>query len=180
MFLRTAEEGAPAPLVAATRADDRAHGVGRSPSPLFVPRCRPETHEDAAGWRPAPLPEVAGSQAQVLQRTVEPFVDAVPLVLLLDDPVPQTVEQLQDVLQFFDRLSTLPEHVLEVPKILPEDVPMRAVLRATQLAEQLVEVPTIISIPTDCRCCRRFWSTSSGLWSRTLTFQLVDRGSGAG
>ena len=35
-----AEKGAPAPLVAATRADDRAHGVGRSPAPLFVPRCR--------------------------------------------------------------------------------------------------------------------------------------------
>ena len=32
--------GAPAPLVAATRADDRAHGVGRSPAPFFVPRCR--------------------------------------------------------------------------------------------------------------------------------------------
>ena len=30
----------PAPLVAATRADDRAHGVGRSLAPLFVPRCR--------------------------------------------------------------------------------------------------------------------------------------------
>ena len=34
------EEGAMAPLVAATRADDRALGVGRSPAPLFVPRCR--------------------------------------------------------------------------------------------------------------------------------------------
>ena len=32
--------GAPAPLVAATRADDRAHGVGRSPAPLCVQRCR--------------------------------------------------------------------------------------------------------------------------------------------
>ena len=30
-----AEKGAPAPLVAATRPDDRAHGVGRSPAPLF-------------------------------------------------------------------------------------------------------------------------------------------------
>ena len=57
--------------------------------------------EDTAGWRPAPLPEVAGPQAQVLQRTVKPIVDAVPLVPLLDDPVPQTVEQLQDVLKFF-------------------------------------------------------------------------------
>ena len=35
--------------------------------------------------------------------------------------------------------------VIEVPKILREDVPMRAVLRAAQLAEQLVEVPTIVS-----------------------------------
>ena len=34
------EEGAPAPLVAATRADDRAHGVGRSLAPLCVQRCR--------------------------------------------------------------------------------------------------------------------------------------------
>ena len=44
-----------------------------------------------------------------------------------------------------DRLSTVPEPVIEVPKISTEDVPMRAVLRARQLAEQLVEVPTIVS-----------------------------------
>ena len=59
--------------------------------------------------------------------------------------MPQTVEQLQDVLQFFDRLSTVLEPVIEVPKIFTEDIPLRAVLRAAQLAEQLVEVPTIIS-----------------------------------
>ena len=35
-----------------------------------------------------------------------------------------------------------PEQVIEVPTISPEDVPMRAVLRDTQLAAQLVEVPT--------------------------------------
>ena len=101
--------------------------------------------EELGGGRPPPLPEVAGPQAQVLQRTVESIVDAVPLVPLLDDPVPQTVEQLQDVLQFFDRLSAVPEPVIKVPKIYTEDVPMRAVLRATQLAEQLVEVPTLIA-----------------------------------
>ena len=39
----------------------------------------------------------------------------------------------------------MPEPVIEVPKIYTEDVPMRAVLRATQLTEHLVEVPTIIS-----------------------------------
>ena len=59
--------------------------------------------------------------------------------------MPQTVEQLPDVLQFFDTLTTDPEQVIEMPKILPEDVPMRAVLRDTRLAEQLVEVPTIVS-----------------------------------
>ena len=75
------------------------------------------------------------------------YVCSAPTVQILDAPVPQTVEQLPDVLQFFDRLTTVPEQVIEVPKIISEDVPMRAVLRATQLAEQLVEVPTIISYP---------------------------------
>ena len=49
------------------------------------------------------------------------------------------------MLQFFDRLTTVPEQVIEVPKIFIEDVLKRAVLRATQLVEQLVEVPTIVS-----------------------------------
>ena len=87
-------------------------------------------------------------QERVQRLTMEHIVDYVccaPLVQTLDAPVPQTVEQLQDVLVFFDRLSTVPEQVIEVPKIITEDVPMRAVLRAAQLAEQLVEVPTIIS-----------------------------------
>ena len=67
------------------------------------------------------------------------------MVQILDAPVSQTVEQLPDVLRFFDRLMSVPEQVIEVPKILPEGVPVRAVLRDPQLAEQLVEVPTIVS-----------------------------------
>ena len=63
----------------------------------------------------------------------------------LDVPVPQLVDQLPDIEQFFRALSPDPEQVIEVPKILPFDVPMRAALRFTQLVEQLVEVPTIIS-----------------------------------
>ena len=35
-----------------------------------------------------------------------------------------------------------PEQVIEVPKILPDDVPMRTAVRDTKLGEQLVEVPT--------------------------------------
>ena len=76
---------------------------------------------------------------------MQQIVDTVPLVPLLDDPVPQMVEQLPDVLRFFDLLLPVPEQVIEVPKILLDDVPVRAVLRDPQLVEQLVEVPTIVS-----------------------------------
>ena len=62
-----------------------------------------------------------------------------------DDPVPQMVEQLPDVMRFFDFLLPVPEQVIEVPKILLDDVPMRTAVRDTQLAEHLVEVPTIVS-----------------------------------
>ena len=103
--------------------------------------------EYTEGARPDRIATLSGPHARVQRRTVEQIVDAVPLVPLLDDPVPQTVEQLPDVLRFFDRFATVPEQVIEVPKIYSEDVPMRAVLRATQLVEQLVEVPTKISFP---------------------------------
>ena len=55
------------------------------------------------------------------------------------------LDQLPDIEQFFRALSPDPEQVIEVSKILPFDVPMRTVLRAPQLAEQLEELPTIIS-----------------------------------
>ena len=85
----------------------------------------------------------------VQRHTMEHIVDFVccaPLVQTLDAPVPQTVEQLQDVLRFFGRLTTVPEQVVEVPKIFLEDVPTRAVLRDPQLVEQLVEVSTVLSL----------------------------------
>ena len=68
-----------------------------------------------------------------------------PLVQNMDIPVPQMVVQLADVMRFFDTLLPVPEQVIEVPKILLDDVPMRTVLRDAQLAEQPVEVPTIVS-----------------------------------
>ena len=75
---------------------------------------------------------------------MEQIVDAVPLVPLLDDPVPQMVEQLPNLLQFFAALSPVPEQVIAVAKILPHEVPPRRLCSDTQLAEQLVEVPTIL------------------------------------
>ena len=84
-------------------------------------------------------------QGRIQRRTVEQTVDFVrvaPMVQFLDAPVPQTVEQLPDILHFFDTLMPDPEQVIEVPKILPEDVSVRTVVREPQLAEQLVEEPT--------------------------------------
>ena len=67
------------------------------------------------------------------------------LVQALDAPVLQTVEQLLNVVQFFStQLPVVAEPDIAVPKILPHDVPPRSLCRDTQLAEQLVEVPTIL------------------------------------
>ena len=55
------------------------------------------------------------------------------------------VEQLPNTVQFFAALSPVPKHVIEVPKILPHDVPTRRLCREPQLVEQLVDVPTIVS-----------------------------------
>ena len=86
------------------------------------------------------VPEAPLTQGWVLRHVVGHLP-----VPALDVPVPQMVDQLPDIEQFFRALSPDPEQVIEVPKILPLDVPMRAALRVTQLVEQLVEVPTILS-----------------------------------
>ena len=52
---------------------------------------------------------------------------------------------MPNLAQFFDTLTPDPEQVVELPKILHDDVLMRAVVRDTQLSEQLVEVPTMFS-----------------------------------
>ena len=73
------------------------------------------------------------------------FVCFAPMVQILDAPVPQTVEQLPDVLQFFAPLIPDSEQVIEVSQILINDLSVRTPVREPQLAEQLVEVPTIVS-----------------------------------
>ena len=122
---------------------------------------------ELGGSRPDIIDTLSGPQERDLRRTVEQIVDAVPLVPLLDDPVPQTVEQLPNLVQFFAALSPVPEQVIAVPKILPHEVPPRRLCRDTQLAEQLVEVPTILyflkqRIPRADRrqSCSAWWSWS--------------------
>ena len=95
-----------------------------------------------AGSRPDRLTEVR-PQERVLRRPVEQNVVPVRGVPVLDAPVPQMVDQAAEVVRFFVSLPVVAEQVIEVPTIISEDpIPQRALLRAPQLAEQLVDVPT--------------------------------------
>ena len=75
---------------------------------------------------------------------MEQIVDTVLFVPSLDVPVPQMENQLVEVCRQLD--VHIPEQVIEVPKISSPSRPCRRRVRfAEQTAEQLVEVPTIIS-----------------------------------
>ena len=63
---------------------------------------------------------------------------------MLDAPMP-LMGQLVEILKFTDTLVPDVGQVIEVRKIILQDgVPHRAALREPQLAEQLVDVPTIL------------------------------------
>ena len=116
--------------------------------------------EAPAAGRPAPLLEVR-PQERVQRRTAEQIVDPVPVVPMLFMVEPQMVEQLVDI---YSRLDLrVAEQVIEVPKIMCPPHAARTVLRAPQTAEQLVEVPTIIS----------YSSLLLQTMDRTLPFQFV-------
>ena len=114
------------------------HERRRSGTPTPQPELFSLYEEEPGGSGQDRIATLSVPQERDLLRTVQQIVDAVPLV-------PQMVECLPDVLQFFDALIPDPDQEIEVPKILSEDVPLRAVLRDTQLVGQLVEVPTILS-----------------------------------
>ena len=66
-----------------------------------------------------------------------------PFVQILDLPVPQTVENVTDALRILDQ--PMAKQVIEVPKISCSPCPSRSCIREPQVAEQLVQVPTIVS-----------------------------------
>ena len=92
--------------------------------------------------RPAPLFEVL-PQVRVLRRTVEQIGDVVPLVPALADSMPQMVDQLVAVLARHD--MPFSDQIIEVPKVSCSERCGRTVLCTPQTAEQLVEVPTILT-----------------------------------
>ena len=92
------------------------------------------------GLRPACLVEPRGPQERVSRHTMEQFGELAPLVQILDAPVPQMVDKLEDVLKIVD--LSVPVQEIEVPKISSLSCPPpRRVLPEPQSAEQLVEVP---------------------------------------
>ena len=95
--------------------------------------------EEPGGERPEAFAEPR-PQVQVQRHTVDHLADFAPMVQMLDVPEAQTVDQLEDVLTLFD--TSVPEQVIEVPKISCPSRPLRAALAATQMTEQLVKVPT--------------------------------------
>ena len=97
------------------------------------------------GSRPDRLPDVSGPQERVQRRTAQQTTDIFVPLPMLDALVPQAVVQLVEVLRPCDMV---PEQVIEAPKITSQDViPARAMLRVPQMAEQLVETPTVPCLP---------------------------------
>ena len=99
--------------------------------------------EEPGGLRPTGLVEPRGPQERIQRHTAEQMIKSfVPVPMLdLDAPVPLMVDQLVDVLKLFD--NSVPEQDIDVPKISQDAIPQRTVLCEPQLAEQLVEVPTV-------------------------------------
>ena len=86
-------------------------------------------------------------QGRVERHVVEHRIEECPFVQTLDAPVPQLGNQVLELLQKIVTASFVePVQVIEVPKIFLDSVPQRLVeRRPPQTAEQLVEVPTILS-----------------------------------
>ena len=98
------------------------------------------------GVRPALLVEVP-PQGRLVRHFAEHMAELAPLVQILDAPVPQLEEQLVDIFNIFRLIDTQTpvEQVIEVPEISLPSRCCRTVLSAPQMAEQLVEVPTVVS-----------------------------------
>ena len=83
-----------------------------------------------------------------MRHVVEDLGSICPYVQILDLPVLRLVEQPVEVDSFFRNfVPAVAEQVIEVPKLaLPVGAVERAALPEPQLVEQLVEVPTVLSV----------------------------------
>ena len=111
--------------------------------PRFVGSLPPvEEFTACVARRPLPLVEVRPS-VRAQRHIVEDLGELAPLVQILDLPVPQSVDSVTDVLRLLDR--PLAEQAIYVPKISCSPCPSRSRVPEPQSAEQLVEVPTVLT-----------------------------------
>ena len=136
-------------------------------------------------------------QERVKRHTVEQIGDSAPYLPSLDVPVLLMGEQLLEAFRLLD--TVLPEQVIDEPQISQDRIQQRLVdrdLRHSQMAEKLVEVPTVLSpsllqqlfveqivdnpVPRgrgDHGGLQHFFTqykVRSALLSRSLTFLLVE------
>ena len=95
------------------------------------------------GSRPPCLGVPRGPQVGLERHFLEHMADVCPFVRIVDALVPQTVDDVTDVLRFLDFPTA--EQVIEVPKISCSPCPSRSLVPEPVSAEQLVEVPTVLS-----------------------------------
>ena len=142
--VRKAAKGATPPCISEVCTDERRnHGDRRLPEPHDALRSQ--------------MTSVA--RGTELRRTVEQIVDTTLIVPSLHVPVPQRENQLVEVCRQLDII--IPEQAVEVSKTSSSSrhSRRRRVRFAQQTEEQLVEVPTIVSV--------------SCLRNRTRTFQFL-------
>ena len=110
---------------------------------------RAQKTASSGGRRAGVLKEPAPPNVEdrIERHIVEQTVVSAPGLQILDVPVPQMVEQLLDVFRRLD--IEVPEQVIEVPKVSLDCIRDRLVdcdLGHPQMAEQLMEVPTVLSL----------------------------------
>ena len=92
--------------------------------------------------RPLPLVEVQPSE-RAQRHAVEGLGEFAPMVQILDAPVPQMVDYVAQALRLLDR--PIAEQVITVPTVSCASCPSRSRVPEPQSADQLVEVPTVLS-----------------------------------
>ena len=92
--------------------------------------------------RPLPFVEVQPS-VRAQRHIVEDLGELAPLVQILDLPVPQTVASVTDILRLLDR--PIAEQVIAVLTVSCSSCPLRSRVPEPQSADQLVEVPTVLT-----------------------------------
>ena len=132
--------------------------------------------EEPRGSRPPCLGEPWGPQERVQQRTLEQLADVVPMVQILDIPLPQIVDQLVASLLHLDVEQTVDipvgagglSGIGEVSKVFsPDSVLLRLSSRSLTFQWLALRLDLeVFKIYTQNRVQQRFPS-------RTLTFQLL-------